>query len=309
MPPIHDSGYKKLFSNKVIFRQLIETFVKEDWVKDVDFDSCQTVDKSFVSDQYKKTESDIIYKLKIKDKEIYIFILIEFQSTVERFMVLRILNYITNFYMDYLQSSKGVKKLPAIFPILLYNGDATWTAPVRLADLIEDNERLGKFAINFEYFKIAENEYSKRDLLKIKNIVSTLFLAESYYDIELLKEQFLTIFDKESDKEAISLFLNWFKQLSEHGKIERVDYKSLEKIYTKNEEVQAMLIKALEKERKQLVQKGKIEGKVEGKLEGKIEERREIAKKMLMEGLEIVFITKITGLTETEIQQLSNERK
>ena len=58
-----------------------------------------------------------------------------------------------------------------------------------------------------------------------------------------------------------------------------------------------MLIKALEKERKQLVRKGKIE------------EKREIAKKMLMEGLEIVFITKITGLTETEIQQLSSERK
>jgi predicted transposase/invertase (TIGR01784 family) len=83
--------------------------------------------------------------------------------------------------------------------------------------------------------------------------------------------------------------LNWFKQLSEHCKIEKIDYKSLEKIYTKNEEVRAMLIKALEKERKQLVRKGKIE------------EKREIAKKMLMEGLEIVFITKITGLTETEI--------
>ena len=94
---------------------MIETFVKEEWVKELDFDSCQTVDKSFVSDQYKKTESDIIYRLKIKDKEIYIFILIEFQSTVERFMVLRILNYITNFYMDYLQSSKGVKNCPLYF--------------------------------------------------------------------------------------------------------------------------------------------------------------------------------------------------
>jgi hypothetical protein len=62
MPTILDSGYKKLFSHKVIFRQLIETFVKEDWVKDLDFDSCQTVDKSFVPDQYRKTESDIIYK-------------------------------------------------------------------------------------------------------------------------------------------------------------------------------------------------------------------------------------------------------
>ena len=55
-----------------------------------------------------------------------------------------------------------------------------------------------------------------------------------------------------------------------------------------------MLIKALEKERKQLVRKGKIE------------EKCEIARKMLMEGLEIVFISKITGLSEKEIQQLSN---
>ncbi len=34
---IHDSGYKKLFSNRTIFRQLIETFVHEDWAKEIDF--------------------------------------------------------------------------------------------------------------------------------------------------------------------------------------------------------------------------------------------------------------------------------
>ena len=75
----------------------------------------------------------------------------------------------------------------------------------------------------------------------------------------------------------------------------------MEKIYTKNEEVRAMLIKALEKERRQLVPTGKIEGK--------IEERREIVKKILKEGLEIIFISKITGLSEKEIQQSSSKRK
>ncbi|UCE06280.1 MAG: Rpn family recombination-promoting nuclease/putative transposase, partial [bacterium] len=209
MMTIHDSGYRKLFSNKVIFRQLIETFVNEDWVKDLDFEDCETVDKSFISDHYKETESDIIYKLKLKDKEVYFFILIEFQSTVERFMALRVLNYVTNFYMDYIESNPKIKMLPAMFPILLYNGDADWTAPVKLGELIEDHERLGRFSISFEYFKIAENEYKREDLLQIKNIVSTLFLAESYYNIDLLKEELLELFDRESDKEAVSLFLNW----------------------------------------------------------------------------------------------------
>ena len=303
MPTIHDSGYKKLFSNKVIFRQLMETFVKEDWIKDLDFDSCETVDKSFISDHYKETESDIIYKSKLKDKEVYIFILIEFQSTVDRFMVLRILNYITNFYMDYVASKPRVKKLPAIFPILLYNGEARWTAPVSLSELIDDHDRLGRFSINFEYFKIAENEYEQEELLQIRNIVSTLFLAESYYDIDMLATEFINLFERESDKAAVSLFLNWFKQLSEHGIIEEVDYQSLEQIYSTKEEVSTMLIKALEREREETFQQGKIEGKLEGKIEGKIE----AAKNLLAEGLSIAFISKVTGLSEEIILKLKAE--
>lgn len=35
---IHDSGYKRLFSNKTIFRQLIQTFVEEEWVPQLDFE-------------------------------------------------------------------------------------------------------------------------------------------------------------------------------------------------------------------------------------------------------------------------------
>ena len=63
MPPnMHDSGYKLLFSNRTIFRQLIETFVDAPWVKEVDFTRCEPVDKSFVSDEYRQRESDLIYR-------------------------------------------------------------------------------------------------------------------------------------------------------------------------------------------------------------------------------------------------------
>ena len=136
---IHDSGYKKLFSNQTIFRQLLETFVNQEWVDNLDFASCEPLDKSFISEHYKETESDLIYKIQFHDREVYIYILIEFQSTVEPFMALRVLNYITNFYMDFLVNNRDVKKLPAVFPIVLYNGEAPWTAPVNLSALIEQN--------------------------------------------------------------------------------------------------------------------------------------------------------------------------
>ncbi len=300
---IHDSGYKKLFSNQTIFRQLLETFVNQEWVDNLDFTSCEPLDKSFISEHYKETESDLIYKIQFHDREVYIYILIEFQSTVESFMALRVLNYITNFYMDFLVNNRDVKKLPAVFPIVLYNGEAPWTAPVNLSALIEQNPPLGAFALDFQYFLIAENQYSKEALLKIRNIVSTLFLAESHYDLDLLEVELLNLFSSEVDKQAVSLFLNWFRQLALHGRIESGDYQSLEFIYRNEQEVKTMLITALEREKQRIFQDGLLEGKQEGRIEGKIED----AKEMLAKGMEITLVSEITNLPEEQLSQLKDE--
>ena len=95
-------------------------------------------------------ESDMMYELKIKDETVYFFVLLEFQSTVDRFMPVRMLTYIMLFYQDWLKKQIEYKrkikqkekkgtldeadieaiydtiKLPAVFPILLYNGDRKW---------------------------------------------------------------------------------------------------------------------------------------------------------------------------------------
>ncbi len=304
---IHDSGYKKLFSNRTIFRQLLETFVNQEWVHSLDFANSEPLDKSFISEHYKETESDLIYKVQFHDREVYIYILIEFQSTIDSFMALRVLNYITNFYMDFLVNNRGVKKLPAVFPIVLYNGEDRWTAPVNLSALIEQTPPLGTFALDFQYFLIAENEYSQEALLKIRNIVSTLFLAESHYDLDVLEVELLNLFSSEGDRQAVSLFLNWFRQLAFHGRLESGDYQSLESIYRNEEEVKTMLVTALERERERIFQNGLLEGKQEGRIEGKQEGRIETAKAMLAKGMEMTLISEITNLPEAQLLQLKDE--
>ena len=60
MAGIHDVGYKYLFSNRTIFRQLLETFVHEAWVKEANFEAAETLDKSYITDHFKETESDLL---------------------------------------------------------------------------------------------------------------------------------------------------------------------------------------------------------------------------------------------------------
>lgn len=285
--PIHDSGYKRLLANRTIFRQLIETFVEEEWVSRLDFDRAERVDKSFVAEHYKETESDIIYKVPLRnsDKELYICILIELQSTVQRFMVLRTLHYKCSFYMDYVLSHKDVRllKLPAVFPLVLYNGDDKWTAPDKLTELLETEVDLGNYELNFEHFVIAENEFGKDGLLAIRNIVSTLFLAEIHYDLPLLIDELLNLYDHETDRQAVMLFLNWFRQLAAHGRLRESDFAQIEETYVSREEVKSMLVKALERERELIRQEGIEIGKAEG-----IEEGIEIGKaEGIEEGIEI----------------------
>ena len=189
---------------------------------------------------------------------------------------------------------------------MLYNGEARWTAPVNLSELIEQTPPLGAFGLDFQYFLIAENRYSQEALLKIRNIVSTLFLAESYYDVEVLEVELLNLFSLESDKQAVSLFLNWFKQLAVHGRLESDDYESLESIYRTEEEVKTMLVTALEREREQIFQNGLREGEQKGKQEGRIEEKIETAKAMLAKGMEMTLISEITNLPEAQLLELKD---
>jgi len=178
------------------------------------------------------------------------------------------------------------------------------------------NERpqpeLGEYAIGFRYFKIAENEYSQEQLLGIQNIVSTLFLAESRPDINLLQEQLLALFERAEDKQAISLLLNWYRQLAVHGRVKEEDYASLAEVYRSAEEVQGMLQKtfAQQQERwyeeglEQGIEKGREEGREEGLEQGIEKGRLQVALAMYARGFDLSTIADITGVDAAELAAL-----
>jgi hypothetical protein len=57
-----------------------------------------------------------------------------------------------------------------------------------------------------------------------------------------------------NDKQTLSLFLNWFRQLAVRGYIPPNDFAQIEQEYRTKEEVTSMLIKALEREREAIRQ-------------------------------------------------------
>ncbi|MCL4832503.1 MAG: hypothetical protein KJZ86_08685 [Caldilineaceae bacterium] len=58
--------------------------------------------------------------------------------------------------------------------------------------------------------------------------VSTLFMAEGRCNLNGLLAELVALFDREEDKQAVSLLINWFRQMAVHKRIRQEDYLLLE---------------------------------------------------------------------------------
>ncbi len=304
MHALHDSSYEKLFSNKEIFRQLLNSFVAEDWVKALDFSQCELIKSAFISKKYKKTFSDLLYKVKLRGRDFYIVVLLEFKSTPAWFVAVQMAGYILDFYRHLIDSEKRLRRLPPVFPLLLYNGRRRWTSPSNLSELVDNASLLGDYGLQFKYFPIIERAFSPELLQRLGNIVSTLFLAETHYDPVVVTRELKKLSDTAKDRQALSLFFNWFTQMFLHGRIAETDYSKLEQVYQSNEEF-SMLLEAIQKEKNQIRARGKQQGKREGKREGKLE----IARMMLESGEPLTQVARYTGLDKAALLKIQKTRQ
>jgi len=301
--------YKKLFSNPILLRELLESFVKEEFIRELDFDTLQRLDKSFITDTFRQKESDLIYRINYREQEIYIYLLFEFQSTVDKFMAIRILRYICEFYEFLIQ--KKIKKLPPVFPVLLYNGDAKWTAKYNTKDLISRFVP-EKYIPNFSYYPILENEIPTETLLHIRNAVAAIFYIENS-SIEDTKKNIRKIINllMTENPEVVILIRKWINNLFGYKDTEiNESIKELEGTHEMfattlkkhDEELKRIseqkgVEKGIQKGIKKGIEKGIIKGIEKGLLQGRIE----TAKKMHDKGFSISDIMDITGLTSGEL--------
>jgi len=182
----NDHSYKLLFNNAELVRDLLQGFVDEDWIEDLDFATLEKVASSFVADDLREREDDVIWRLRCRDSWVYVYILIEFQSTVDRFMAVRLMTYIGLLYQDLIRSGqcKGNQKLPPVFPLVLYNGSKKWTGATAVEELIESVPGgLSKYRPTLSYLLLDESRHALQGV-SADNLVAAIFSAGAKPDTD-----------------------------------------------------------------------------------------------------------------------------
>ncbi|MEO5331310.1 MAG: Rpn family recombination-promoting nuclease/putative transposase [Magnetococcus sp. YQC-5] len=167
--PNSDDLYHRLFSHPKLMADLLRNFVNEPWVADLDFDQMKRVNAKFHVHGLRRKEGDLIWRILTRSKKpIYLLVLLEFQSRSERWMVVRIVIYVCLLWLQLVHEKRIPRrgKLPPVFPVVIYNGDPPWLAPVRLHDLIglPEDSSLWPFQPDGHYFLVDEGRFSPEDL-------------------------------------------------------------------------------------------------------------------------------------------------
>lgn len=140
--PEHDRGYRRLFSHPESIEDLLRGFVEDGWVDDLDFSSLEKVDHHFVGDDFGGRASDVIWKMRFRDGKrkggsVYVYLLLELQSTSYHFMPVRMLTY-SGLLLEQVIRTEKLKTgdlLPAILPFVFNSGPGPWRGPLSLSRL------------------------------------------------------------------------------------------------------------------------------------------------------------------------------
>lgn len=197
----HDRLHQLLFGHREVVEDLLRQIVRYfdfsgdgRWLDELDWSTLRRESEISTASKLDRRIRDVVWSVHWQGSPLYLILLIEFQSQVDRFMPLRLLNYLTLFYEDLVKSGKvGPRgKLPPALPICLFNGENSWRAPLRLEQLIAPCPReLRRFQPRFRHLLIEELKTTVDLSGEARNTAGTIFASQQI----VTRAQLLTLLD------------------------------------------------------------------------------------------------------------------
>ena len=132
----HDASYKGFFAQR---RTVADTLrcAARDIARNLDFSTLERLPASFVTEHLGQRHADMLWRIQTADgRWLYLLALLEFQSTIDRRMALRMMDYTVRVLRGLGKGDLGPSgKYPAVLPIVVHNGEQRWNAAPDIGEL------------------------------------------------------------------------------------------------------------------------------------------------------------------------------
>jgi predicted transposase/invertase (TIGR01784 family) len=169
-----ENGIKLLLENGANVRDVFN-ILGESAAQDMDFTRMTVERTHFVQPDFEHVLADLLLRVPLRvetgGKTIFVYILIEHQSLPERFMILRLAEYLLEVYKSQKRawnekhSSDATFKLQPVIPVVFYTGARRWERISSLVDVVDQGERFRTMIPYFEPHILNLRECSPEELI------------------------------------------------------------------------------------------------------------------------------------------------
>lgn len=219
--PKYDGGYKAELSNKTEFLHFLKKYVGADWAADLTEADVELCEKEFILEDFRRRAADLLYKIHLNGQDIYVYLIMELQSSVDFTMPLRILTYVFSLQLKiFLEEKVSVRerkdyRLPIVVPVVFYNGDEPWSAVMKFSEYQNGYQDFGSHIIDFEYYLVDLTCISNEYILSTNSLIDNILaIDKSRWDASRFDQMLDQIGERMSglspeDKISFSKWLNY----------------------------------------------------------------------------------------------------
>ena len=238
--PGSDPIYKRLLAFPEVVADLLRSLLPEN--VGIDESSLRKLPAEYVADDYRQRRGDTVWRVRALAEGrrgwLHVLVLLEFQSTDDETMALRVLEYTAMLYRELVRERhRGPDGLlPPVLPVVLYNGDAPWRSAPEVRDLIATTgPALAPFQPSQRHIVLDERRARAEDP-QLSDLTRAMVLVEQSDSAEdlALAATFLRDRLRDGRNELRQAFADWLEALmrwlEDAAEMEEQPKRSLEEV-------------------------------------------------------------------------------
>ena len=270
----HDQLFKRAFRVPEHAAGELEAVLPKALFEAIDAGSLRLVPSDVVDQRLGERFTDALFSASFRGTPGYVWLLLEHQSEPDRWMALRVLDYMVRSWTELLRREPERKRLPPVVCVVVHHGERGWTAPVKLHELVEgirEIPALGGLVPDFEIIvddlvTRSDEGLKGRPLGTFPKVVLWALrdarVIRRFYDHLVAWAEELVRLARESPEDTATVMRYVWTVVGDE---------SFENIHKRIIEVAPATENVMASVAEQLIQRGKVQGRAEGKAEGKAE--------------------------------------
>ena len=139
----HDLMVRAVLSDLTEAASFLQTHLPEAVSQALNWSTLTLLEGSFVDEDLRESEADLLYEVEHVSgaTSLWVYVLLEHQSTPDRWMRLRLLKYCCRIWDLSFRDYPDQRELRAIVPLVFYQGERSWSYSSEFAELFAESVR------------------------------------------------------------------------------------------------------------------------------------------------------------------------